>query len=201
MVRWLRRLPTGAAHPHTLCGPAASDTEETMDTRTERPWVALYDEGLPAEVELEEASALAMFERTVERAADRTAIRYFDAELTWAEVDRLSDALAVGLHELGIGSGDRVGVYLQNVPQFLIAMVATWKAGAIMVSINPMYKRRELEEILADSGAKALVALESLYGEVAAEVVGGSDVGAVVTTSPLDFIEGDPPAALAGVER
>src|SRR3954467_653491 len=193
MVRWLRRLPTGAAHPHTLCGPAASDTEETMDTRTERPWVALYDEGLPAESELEHASALAMFEATVQRAADRPAIRYFDAELTWADVDRLSDALAIGPHGLGIERGDRVGVYLQNVPAFLVAMVATWKAGAIMVSVNPMYKRRELEEILKDSGAKALVALDSLYGEVAAEVVGGTDVRAVVTTSPLDFIEGAPP--------
>ena len=70
-----------------------------------------------------------------------------------------------------------------------------------MVSVNPMYKRRELEEILKDSGAKALVALDSLYGEVAAEVVGDTDVCAVVTTSPLDFVEGDPPAALAGIER
>src|SRR3954467_2934939 len=157
MVRWLRRLPTGAAHPHTLCGPAASDTEETMDTRTERPWVALYDEGLPAEIELEHPSALAMFERTVERAADRTAIRYFDAELTWADVDRLSDALAVGLEELGVAPGDRIGLSLQNVPAFVIAMVAGWKAGAITVSLNPMYRARELKEILDDSGATALV--------------------------------------------
>src|SRR3954453_7754720 len=172
-----------------------------MSTHTERPWLDLYDKGAPPEIELDHPSALHMFARAAERAADRPAIRYFDAELTWADVDRLSDALAVGLHGLGIERGDRVGVYLQNVPAFLVAMVATWKAGAIMVSVNPMYKRRELEEILKDSGAKALVALDSLYGEVAAEVVGGTDVRAVVTTSPLDFIEGDPPAALAGVER
>jgi long-chain acyl-CoA synthetase len=137
----------------------------------------------------------------VQRAGDRTAIRYFDAELTWSDVDALSDALAVGLAELGIAPGDRVGVYLQNVPQFVVAMVATWKAGAIMVSINPMYKRREVQEILEDSGAKGLVALESLYGDVAAEIVPGTDVRAVVTTSPLDFVEGSPPAPLADVER
>src|ERR671926_228526 len=107
MVRSPRTLPTTPAHRHTLCGPAASDTEETMDTRTERPWVALFDEGLPAEIELEHESALAMFARTVERAADRAAIRYFDAELTWADVDRLSDALAIGLQELGVENGDR----------------------------------------------------------------------------------------------
>ncbi|MEA2383895.1 MAG: long-chain acyl-CoA synthetase [Solirubrobacteraceae bacterium] len=172
-----------------------------MSTHTDRPWLALYDKAAPPEIELEHRSALAMFADAVGRAGDRAAIRYYDAELTWSEVDRLSDALAVSLHELGIEPGDRVGVYLQNVPQFLIAMVATWKAGAIMVSINPMYKARELREILEDSGATALVALEALYGDVAAGVVGDTDVRVVVTTSPLDFLDGDAPAALADVER
>jgi long-chain acyl-CoA synthetase len=171
-----------------------------MDTRTERPWVALYDEGLPAEIELEHPSALAMFEHTVQRAADRLAIGYFGAELTWAEVDRLSDALAVGLQELGVAAGDRVGLYLQNVPAFVIAMVAAWKAGAIMVSVNPMYKAREVKEILDDSGATALVALDTLYADVAAEVVPDTSVKAVVTTSPLDFApEGT--QALEQIER
>jgi long-chain acyl-CoA synthetase len=171
-----------------------------MDTRTERPWVALYDEGLPAEIELEHPSALAMFERTVQRAAGRTAIRYFDAELTWADVDRLSDALAIGLQDLGVTPGERVALYLQNVPAFVIAMVATWKAGAIMVSLNPMYKAREVKEILDDSGATALVALDTLYADVAAAVVPETSVKAVVTTSPLDFAPDDT-AALQDIER
>ena len=139
-----------------------------MSTTAERPWLALYDDASPPDIEPDHPSALAMFAAAVARAGDRTAIRYFDAELSWAEVDRLSGALAVGLADLGVRPGDRVAVYLQNVPQFVIAMVAAWKAGAIMVSINPMHKARELEEILDDSGATALVALESLYGEVAA---------------------------------
>jgi long-chain acyl-CoA synthetase len=80
-------------------------------------------------------------------------------------------------------------------------MIATWRAGAIMVPVNPMYKARELREILADSGAKGLVALESLCADVAAGVIDATDVRAVVTTSPLDFVAGDPPPALAGVER
>src|SRR4051812_6697805 len=172
-----------------------------MSTHTERPWLDLYDEGAPPKIELDHPSALHTFARAAERAADRPAIRYFDAELTWADVDRLSDALAVGLHGLGIERGDRVGVYLQNVPAFLVAMVATWKAGAIMVSVNPMYKRRELEEILRAGGAKALVALASLYGGAAAGVVGGRAARAVVTPPPLVFVGGAPPAALAGVER
>jgi long-chain acyl-CoA synthetase len=175
-----------------------------MTTHTDRPWLALYDDGTPAEIEREYDSALDMFAASVRRAGDATAIRYFDAPITWGEVDRLSDALAVGLARLGVTRGDRVGVYLQNVPQFVVAMVAAWKAGAIMVSVNPMYKARELEEILTDSGATVLVALESLYGEVAADVVPRTAVKTVVTTSPLDFLAQDEAAAiplLADVER
>jgi len=170
-------------------------------TPPDRPWLKLYDESAPRAIEPEHESALRMFAGAVERAPDRAAIRYFDAELTWGEVDRLSDALAAGLRALGIDPGDRVAVYLQNVAQFPIAMVATWKAGAIMVPVNPMYRARELREVLEDSGAKALVALESLYADVAAGVVAETAVRAVVTTSPLDFVAGDRPAALAGVER
>ena len=159
-----------------------------MSTTADRPWLALYDETAPPDIAPAYPSALAMFAAAAARAGDRTAIRYFDAEITWAEVDRLSSALAVGLADLGVRPGDRVGVYLQNVPQFVIAMVAAWKAGAVMVSVNPMYKAREVKEILDDSGATALVALESLYGDVAAGVVGDTAVRAVVTTSPRDFV-------------
>jgi long-chain acyl-CoA synthetase len=72
-----------------------------------------------------------------------------------------------------------------------------------MVSLNPMYKAREVKEILDDSGATALVALDTLYADVAAEVVPQTSVKAVVTTSPLDFADegGTTPPALQSVER
>ena len=72
-------------------------------------------------------------------------------------------------------------------------MLATWKAGGIMVSINPMNKARELEYLLADSGASVLVCLESLYEETAKDVVasGATEVRSVITTSELDFLGDD----------
>jgi long-chain acyl-CoA synthetase len=167
----------------------------------EKPWLALYDEGKPDRIELEHDSGLAMFRAAVERAGDRPFVRYFDATLTGSELDRLSDGLALGLRDLGVAPGDRVAVYLQNVPQFVLTMLASWKAGAIMVSINPMLKERELELILTDSGATALVCLESLYADVASRVVPNTDVRFVITTSELDFVEGDPPGPLADAER
>ena len=62
------------------------------------------------------------------------------------------------------------------MPQFVIAMVATWKAGGVMVSINPMSRMRELSYLLKDSGARVLVCLEALYDEVARDVVPDTDV-------------------------
>jgi long-chain acyl-CoA synthetase len=172
-----------------------------VSTYDEKPWLALYDEGKPDHIELEHESGLDMFRAAVDRAGDRPLVRYFDAVLSGSEVDRLSDGLAVGLREAGVGPGDRIAVYLQNVPQFMLTMLASWKLGAIMVSINPMLKDRELELILADSGATTLVCLESLYADVASRVVSKTDVRSVITTSELEFVEGDPPDPLAGAER
>ena len=172
-----------------------------MGVYDERPWLACYGEGVPHDIEPEYGSALAMFADSVRRAGDRPATRYFDATLTFDEVDELATGLAAGLGELGVQAGDRVGVYLQNVPQFVLALVGCWKAGAIPVSVNPMYRAKELKTILDDSGAKVLICLESLYRDVAGGVLDGTDVAEVVTTSELDFLEGDPPAPLADSSR
>jgi long-chain acyl-CoA synthetase len=159
----------------------------------ERPWLALYDEGRPAELELEHRTGLELFANAVRCAPDRTAVHYFGSTLTWAQAGDASDALAVALGELGVGPGDRVAVQLQNMPQFLLALAATWKAGAAVVPVNPMLKGRERAVVLSDSGARGLIVLESLAGEDAA-------VEHVVTTSELDFLE-EVPALLAGSER
>jgi long-chain acyl-CoA synthetase len=128
-----------------------------------------------------------MFRAGVARDPSAVALQYFDGSMTRQELDELSDALASALLANGFAPGDRLAVYLQNVPQFVIAMVATWKAGGIMVSINPMSRKRELSYLLKDSGATVLVSLEQLYDQVAREVVPDTDVRRVLTTSELEF--------------
>ena len=172
-----------------------------MSVYDERPWLSLYDDEVPADLELEHESGLEMFRASVERDPDRALIRYFGRGLTVAETDGITDALAAGLAELGVSRGDRVAIYLQNVPQFVLAVLGAWKAGAIAVPINPMLKERELELILTDSGSRALITLESLYGEGAERVVPATEVEHVLTTSELDLIEGEPRGVLAGSER
>jgi len=153
----------------------------------DKPWLALYDEDMPAEIELEYSNTLDMFKASVARSPDAPLVHYLDGTVTVAEVDAMSDALAVGLLENGVKVGDRVAVYLQNVPQFLIGMVAIWKAGAIMVSINPMYREREVTGLLNDSGAIAVICLESLYGDIIGKIREDTPVRLAITTSELEF--------------
>ena len=157
-----------------------------MSAYDDRPWLALYN-GQAADYTLEYDNALEMYRAGVAQDPAAVALKYFDGTITRQELDELSDALASGLLANGFQAGDRLAVYLQNVPQFVIAMVATWKAGGVMVSINPMSRKRELSYLLKDSGAKVLLALESLYDEVGREVVPDTDVQLVLTTSELDF--------------
>ena len=172
-----------------------------MSAYDDKPWLARYAQGQPAEIDTEFDSALAMFRAAVARNPDGDAIRYFDGRITLGELDGLTDAFAAGLADSGFAPGDRVGLYLQNVPQFVIAQIGTWKAGGIAVSINPMNRERELELLLTDSGARVLVCLQSLYRDIASTVVPATAVTTVITTSELEYQTRDEPRVFAGVER
>jgi long-chain acyl-CoA synthetase len=131
-----------------------------------RPWLARYGPGQPAEIQPEHPSALAMFAATVRRAPDAPAIHYRDATLTHRELDERSNAFAAALAQGGVARGDRVALYLQNVPELVIAVLAAWKAGAIVVPINPMFKEREVRTVVDDC-APALLIGESELAELA----------------------------------
>ena len=171
-----------------------------MTSYDERPWLALYGDQ-PSDYELEHDNALQMFQAGLAADPSGAALKYFDGTISRTELDELSDALASALLAHGFDRGDRLAVYLQNVPQFVIAQVATWKAGGVMVSINPMSRTRELSYLLKDSGAKVLVCLEQLYDAVAREVVPDTDVQLVLTTSELEFQTRADERLFKGVER
>lgn len=174
-----------------------------MTTYADRPWLSLYDQGVPVGLTPAHATMLDLFSASVGRAPATEAIRYFDGMLTLADVDVASDALAAELQAGGFAPGDRLGLCLQNNPGFVIGLVAAWKAGGAGVAINPMNKARELTYLLADSGATALLCLDDVYGAVAGGVVAGGDtkVTTVVTTSPLDWQSRHDPRLFAGVSK
>jgi len=171
-----------------------------MSAYDNRPWLGLYGDQ-PADLQPEFGDALEMFRAGLAADPSGTALAYFDGSLTRTELDEQSDALASGLLAGGFQRGDRLAVYLQNVPQFVVCMVATWKAGGVMVSINPMSRTRELTYLMKDSGAKVLVCLETLYDEVARDVVSGTDVQLVLTTSELEYQTRDDERLFKGLRR
>ena len=174
-----------------------------MSVYTDRPWLALYGEGQPADITPEHETLLDVFRASLAAAPDSVAIRYFDGVLTFADLDRASDALAVALAEGGFAPGDRMGVYVQNDPAFVIGLLGAWKAGGAAVAVNPMNKARELTYLLTDSGATALLCLEQLYESVARDVIesGETKVATVVTCSPLDHQSRDDARVLGDVVR
>lgn len=167
----------------------------------ERPWLALYDEQDPGDLAPEFGDMLALFHETCRRVPDSTALTYFDGRITYSELDRLSDGLARYLAERGFGGGDRLAIFLQNTPQFAIALLAGWKLGGIVVPLNPMYRTRELSTILADAQPFAVVASEGGWHDVLGEVARETGVHAAITTSELDLQTRNDPRLFAGTER
>src|SRR3954469_15206669 len=171
-----------------------------MSIYDDRPWLGLYGDQ-PADKEPEHRNALEMFRAGLAADPSGAAVKYFDGVLTRQELDAQSDALASALLANGFASGDRLAVYLQNVPQFLVCMLGAWKAGGVMVSINPMSRTRELSYLLKDSGAKVLVCLETLYDDVARSVVPETDVAMVLTTSELEYQSRNDERLLKAISR
>ncbi|MCU4183321.1 AMP-binding protein [Acidiferrimicrobium sp. IK] len=174
-----------------------------MSAYSQRPWLKLYSPGLPADITPEHSTLLEVFRSALRRRPDTEIIRYFDGVMTMSELDEASDALAAALAERGFAPGDRMGIYVQNDPAFLIGLLAVWKAGGAGVAINPMNKARELTYLLADSGATALLCLEELYDGVAKAAIesGSTSVRTVVTCSPLDGQTRNDPRLFAALGR
>jgi long-chain acyl-CoA synthetase len=98
---------------------------------------------------------------------DRAAILFEGRVITYRELDEASNRAANLLRALGIAPGDRVALYLPNVPEFAVVYLGALKAGAIAVSINAIFKRQEAEFILKDSGARVAFTVADLAGNLA----------------------------------
>ena len=167
-----------------------------------RPWLALYTQGLQGEIEFAAQDCLSVFKAAVARAPNQAALIYFDGRLTYAELDARSDALAAALAQRGFVPGDRLAIYMQNMPQFLIAALGAWKAGGCAVTINPMNRQRELTLQFRDSTPRALVCLDTLYNEVIATLPPESSLPPIVlTTSARDLQGRDDARVLPGREE
>lgn len=129
---------------------------------SDRIWLSSYPEGVPADIDVTRyASMVDMMEESFKKFASLSAYSFMGKELTYAQVDELSQTFGVYLQSLGLSKGDRVAVMMPNVLQYPIAVAGILRAGYTLVNVNPLYTARELEHQLKDSGTKAIVILEN----------------------------------------
>ena len=164
----------------------------------DRPWSRWYAErGLGPLTP--HPDLVTMAAAAVETAPERVALTYYGWTATHAELARLSGGFAAYLASRGVQRGDRVAVCLQTSPHFVIAAIGAWKLGAILVTVNPMYREAEAGHVVRDSGAVALVASQQGYRDVLASVLADSAVRVSVTTSEIDVVEDPDPRVFAGL--
>jgi fatty-acyl-CoA synthase len=103
------------------------------------------------------------FERKVAEDPDHDFVVYPDRDLRWSygEFEERADRLAKGLMAIGVGKGDHVGVWARNIPDWLTLAFATAKMGAVLVTVNPVYKAHELAYVIKQSDMKALAIIDT----------------------------------------
>ena len=159
-----------------------------MERPMERPWLKHYPPGVPAEIDPSRyPSLVAMLEESFQTHAAKDACVCMGKTLTYAELDAASRAFAAWLQSKGLQRGARVAIMMPNVLQYPVAIAAILRAGLTGVNVNPLYKPRELEFQLKDSGAEAIIVLEN-FASVLQEALPHTDVKNVVVASVGDML-------------
>ncbi len=129
----------------------------------ERRWHKAYDEGVPPSLTYEELTLPEMLDRAAARFGHRPAITFQNATLTYSRFKNEVDRLATALAALGVAKGTRVAIQAPNLPQTVIAIFATLRAGGITVLTNPLYTGPEIEHQWNDAGATVAILMDFLY--------------------------------------
>jgi long-chain acyl-CoA synthetase len=131
-----------------------------------RLWYKFWPAAIPPNLDYPKVPLHELLRDTAKKHPNISAITNFEWEITYAELDLLSDQFAAGLAALGVRKGSRVAVFLPNMPQFIIAYFGILKVGAVLTAISPMHKERELAYQLNNSQAEIIVVLDTLYSIV-----------------------------------
>ncbi|WP_370209521.1 long-chain fatty acid--CoA ligase [Alloalcanivorax venustensis] len=148
---------------------------------------AVWPEGLPHQLKLPETSLYSNLEISALRYPDENAIIYYDAPITYRELKQQVDALAGELQHLGVEKGDRVMLFMQNAPQFIIGYYAILRANAIVVPINPMNRSAELEHYLQDTQASVCICSQEVFPHIE-PLIGHERLRHVIVAAYSDYI-------------
>jgi long-chain acyl-CoA synthetase len=155
---------------------------------TAQRWLANYDVGVPASLEpYPDRTLIDYLRESATKWADRPALLFKGATVTYGRLDTESSAFAAALVSMGVRPEDRVAICLPNCPQFVIAEFGAWKAGAIACPFNPTYSEREMEDALKATGAETVVVLSRFYGKLK-RIQSRTSLKRVVVTNIKDYL-------------
>jgi long-chain acyl-CoA synthetase len=148
----------------------------------ERPWQKQYDQGVPLSIDYPPVPLFYFLEDAAKKHPETPCTIFKGAQITYKEMDEITDRLAAGLAELGVKKGDRVGIFMPNTPQFVMAYFGILKAGGIVVATNPLYSQREIEHQANDAGIEIMMVMSNFYNTVK-EVQPKTGIRKVVVTN------------------
>jgi long-chain acyl-CoA synthetase len=162
-------------------------------SETDRPWTAFYDPDVRTDIDTPQFRTIGDMVRSVAHLyAKQTAFTAclpngMNGSLTFAQVDEMSDALAVYLRETaGLNKGDRVALQVPNGLSFPVAAFAVFKAGCVLVNVNPLYTAEEMARQFADAQPQALIVVD-VFAEKLAEALRGHPVPNIIITQVAEF--------------
>src|SRR2546426_833899 len=154
----------------------------------DRPWLAHYDDGVPATLApYPEQTLVDVVKASAAERPRHPAVLFKGARLSYGELNGLSDAFAAWLAARGVVKGDRVALIMPNCPQVIIAQLGVWKAGAVAVPLNPLSSEEELAHALAGTGARAAVVLTRFYHKIK-RLQPGTALEVVIATNIKEFL-------------
>ena len=183
-------MPTATGPAYTFAS-SELHCESPMPVPADRPHLTHWPKRLPPDLVLPETSLWFNLEASAQRYPDRAAYLFFGHPLTYRELHRQAEALAGWLQARGVGQGDRVALFLQNCPQFIVAFYAVVRANAVVVPVNPMNRVDEFGHYITDPDTKVVITsadLAAIVAEADARLPEAQRLRATVVTRYGDYL-------------
>ncbi|RLD03763.1 MAG: hypothetical protein DRI32_06880 [Chloroflexi bacterium] len=132
----------------------------------EYPWIKNYDKGVPTHIEYPKKPLFHFLEESAEKFPERACTIFKGATISYKEMNEITDTLAGALANLGVKKGDRVGIFMPNTPQFVMAYYGVLKAGGVVVASNPLYTAKEIAHQANDAGIEIMLVMSNFYQTV-----------------------------------
>jgi long-chain acyl-CoA synthetase len=153
----------------------------------EYPWFKFYDSGVPHHIDYPPIPLFGLLEESARKYPDKPCTIFNGAVISYKEMNQITDHLAAGIAALGVKKGDRVGIFMPNTPQFVITFFSILKAGGVVVSINPLYKNREIIHQVNDAGIEVMFVMSNFY-KLIKQVQGDTKIKKIVVSNIKEYL-------------